>query len=143
MRTSRHIFIAIFVLFVVALHVIQLESRISLDEVKVMNIRGDHLLHVAIFLPWMSLVRLNLSGKSMQSHVHQVSGIKTGKLYSITRLMINSPFFWFLTGLLLAAVAESIQYLLPYRSFNLMDMLSNAAGVVLGSIVYLDRFFRN
>jgi len=39
---------------------------------------------------------------------------------------------WFCLGILFAAGTEGLQYLLPYRSFNISDMIANMIGVVLG-----------
>jgi methionyl-tRNA formyltransferase len=142
LKKYRHLLIGVYVFIVIALHVVQVESGIAFDNTRILTIRADYLLHAAIFFPWMGLVRVNLSGRHLKTKVLSEKRRLSGKLSGIVHRMIQSPFFWFLTGLFLASVAEVIQYWLPYRSFNLMDMLSNAAGVLLGSIVYIDCLFR-
>jgi methionyl-tRNA formyltransferase len=143
LRKYRHLLIFSYVLFVIALQVIQWGSDIAFDSISILTFRADYLLHIAIFLPWMGLVRLNLSGKPLKPNVLSKWAVLPGKLSLITHRMVNSAIFWFFAGLLLAAVAEVIQYWLPYRSFNEMDMLANAVGVILGCIVYIDRLFRS
>jgi len=40
--------------------------------------------------------------------------------------------YWVLIGLLFAAGSEGLQYLLPWRAFNVNDLLANGLGVLLG-----------
>jgi glycopeptide antibiotics resistance protein len=40
-----------------------------------------------------------------------------------------------LGGILFAFVMEAIQYVLPYRAFNINDLLANGLGVVLGFVL--------
>ncbi|MBF8269681.1 MAG: hypothetical protein HW386_1390 [Gammaproteobacteria bacterium] len=47
------------------------------------------------------------------------------------------PALWF-TGLLAYSILiEIIQYFLPYRTFSLLDILANLAGLCTGSILWL------
>ncbi len=43
----------------------------------------------------------------------------------------------FLFTLIYSAILEFIQYFLPYRTFNLYDILANAIGIILGIIVFI------
>jgi len=43
---------------------------------------------------------------------------------------------WLLYGLLFAFGTETLHYLLPWRSFNINDLIANAAGVILGFIIF-------
>ncbi|MBN1932425.1 MAG: VanZ family protein [Desulfobacterales bacterium] len=45
--------------------------------------------------------------------------------------------FWqaFAAGLLLAAVSECLQWLLPYRTFNTWDLCANYLGIVIGALI--------
>ena len=36
----------------------------------------------------------------------------------------------------MAIVLEYIQMLLPYRSFNINDLIANASGVLVGALIY-------
>ncbi len=44
---------------------------------------------------------------------------------------------WVYGGSVFAALVEVIQYLLPYRSFNPLDVLYNVLGVLLGAVVFM------
>jgi len=46
------------------------------------------------------------------------------------------PLLWLFIGLLFASATEGLQYLLPYRAFNLNDMLANGLGVLVGFLFY-------
>jgi VanZ family protein len=43
---------------------------------------------------------------------------------------------WLLLGILIAMLAEGIQYFIPYRAFNVNDALANTIGVILGFIIF-------
>jgi VanZ family protein len=46
-----------------------------------------------------------------------------------------------LLGLFFATSTEAIQYVLPYRAFNINDMIADAFGILLGSILtYISRW---
>ena len=40
-----------------------------------------------------------------------------------------------LAGLALAVGLEGVQYLLPYRAYNVNDMLGNGAGALMGGVL--------
>ena len=50
---------------------------------------------------------------------------------------IRVTLFYILLGLLFATANEAVQYLLPYRAFNINDLLANGLGVMLGSVVFI------
>jgi len=75
-----------------------------LNNTFIVSFRADHILHVLVFIPW---------------------------AFFCIRLKKNLlP--WFVLGLLYAGCTEGIQYLIPYRSFNVSDMLSNVVGLSAG-----------
>jgi VanZ family protein len=76
-------------------------------------IRMDYLIHAAIFTIWMILYKFAFSGNRGLNNIRQYI-----------------PLLGFVS--LLALVAEFIQSLIPYRSFNLNDLLANFIGVILG-----------
>lgn len=75
----------------------------------VLGIRLDHLLHASVFVPctW----------------------------FLATRPQCRYGWIWLL-GVLVGVVTESGQYLLPYRGFDINDMVANALGVSLGWFLY-------
>ena len=78
----------------------------------------SYFLHIVIFLPW------SFAGKKF----------------------IPKRVLWLICGLLIASGLEVIQLYLPYRSFNIWDVVTNNIGVVSGYLLtYLyDRIkFRN
>jgi len=42
-------------------------------------------------------------------------------------------------GLVFATIAEFIHFFLPYRSFNINDLIGNVAGIILGWGIFLIR----
>jgi len=47
-----------------------------------------------------------------------------------------SGWVWLLLGLMFAMGSEGIQYLLPYRTWNINDLIANSMGVVLGFVFF-------
>ena len=85
------------------------ESDIAFSDIVVIDLlRLDYLLHALVFIPLVPLWRLALPGHP-----------------------------WWLviiSGLLFAACCEGIHFLLPYRSYNINDLLGNMVGVILGAM---------
>ena len=94
-------------------------SALALNRVEIFSLRSDHLVHALVFLPWMILVWLYLNKE-------KVTGIKRFKMALVGLL----------AGLLLAGIAEGVQYWIPYRTFNPVDVIANMTGVLLGSVVF-------
>ncbi len=66
-----------------------------------------------IFLPWMFLVRLG---------------------YDVSfRKDFARALYWALFGLAFSWITKGLQYFIPYRAFNINDLLANSIGVILGS----------
>lgn len=135
--------IIIYVVIMFMLHVIPFGTDVAFDSIQLLDIRVDYLIHMIFFLPWMGLVKFSLTGNSSKTGQSSRSESIHRKLHTTIRRLTFSPFFWLLIGILFATVAEVVQYWLSYRSFNLMDLLSGITGLVLGSIVYVDRIFRS
>ena len=111
----------VYTALIVFLAVLPINSGDSyLNNNFIVSIRLDYLVHFAIFVPWMLLLRL-FTGCTFRSHLWKSLG-------------------WIMAGFLLAGLTEALQYLIPYRSFNINDLLANMAGVALGSVFF---FFRN
>jgi len=92
-------------------------SGSSINHTFIVSVRLDYLLHCAIFIPWVFL------------------------LHKITQLNLRSfpakTLGWLVVGVLFACAMEAIQYLLPYRAFNINDLLANGLGVVLGFLIFM------
>lgn len=88
----------------VLISVAPLNTSGQLNDMTLVAIRGDYFLHAMVFLPWATLI------------------------FFAFRLNLA----WIMTGLLLAAATEGIQYFLHYRAFNINDLIANMTGVVIG-----------
>lgn len=113
---SRHTIpkalLIIYVTLVVVLSVVPFSTPgTPFNDIHVFSLRLDYLLHALVFIPLVSLWRL-----SWPAH----------------------PVWLVLVfGLCLAAAAEGIHYFVPYRSYNINDLLGNIIGVVLGAAIFL------
>jgi glycopeptide antibiotics resistance protein len=111
----------IYAIIVLLLHIIPIGvNDIALDEIEFIIFRGDYLLHTAIFLPWMIFIWLYLNTNNIHG--------STRRKYAIV---------WFCTGVFLAVFAEGIQYWITYRGFNVIDIVYNVLGVILGGLIFL------
>jgi VanZ family protein len=110
-RDMRYrVLFGVYFFVLVVLVVVPLDGLdVSLTDVFVLELRLDYLLHLLVFMPLMVLWRLGFPRHS----VWVIMG----------------------AGLLLAVGLEWIQYLLPYRSWNVNDAVANMAGVGLGCLV--------
>ena len=79
-------------------------SRLNLNNITVVRIRGDYFVHALVFIPWAFFMT------SMRQPL----------------------WLWLILGLLFSTGTEMLQYLLPYRRFNINDLISNSLGIVLG-----------
>ena len=95
------------ILLLIMLPLSDVSSSLLTDNY-VVTIRLDYLLHVILFLPFILLVRL-------------------------TYLM--PVLYVLMVGLVFAGICEGIQYFLPYRSFNINDLLANFIGIVTGILL--------
>ncbi len=73
----------------------------GVNDTYVVGLRCDYLIHAVIYLPWM--------------------------------LLCSEKFtlLWFVVGVAMAAVLEFLQMMLPYRSFNINDLIAGVLGVSL------------
>lgn len=110
----------LYILFVLLVSILPIHGPESpINNIHVIDIRLDYLLHALIFIPFVPLAMLS-----------------TMFAASVVRNML----LIILSGLLLAIISESIQYLIPYRTFNINDLISNTIGVILGIPSYI--FFK-
>ena len=101
----------LFFLILIAVFPINSTTNTTLTDVFIINIRLDHLLHATLFVPW-------------------------AFLYMVTFRPVkwNEKLMLVVYGLLMATVAEGVQYFLTYRSYNINDMIANWMGVVVGMV---------
>lgn len=78
----------------------------SANNTFVAGFRGDYVIHLMIYLPWMFIRRMTFEER-------------VGKLC------------WLGIGVLTVLALEYIQMLLPYRGFNVNDIIAGLIGVVL------------
>ena len=112
-------FLIIYAAFAFILHLVPVGSGIKIADLPFAGIDPEHLIHVAIFLPWMVLVWIY---------------VNKNKLTGTTRF--NTIIVWFFAGVLLAVIAEGTQYFIPYRSFNLIDAGFSVLGIILGATIF-------
>jgi len=82
-------------------------SPLYLNDIMIIKIRGDYFVHALIFIPWAFFMAT----------------------------MRQPLWLWLLLGLLYATGTELLQYLLPYRRFNINDLISNSLGIIIGVMV--------
>jgi glycopeptide antibiotics resistance protein len=75
----------------------------------VVKIRGDYFFHALTFIPWAFFMAA----------------------------MKQRPWTWLFLGLLFSTGTELLQYLLPYRRFNINDLISNSLGILIGLLIFM------
>ncbi len=113
MITKKKVFIC-YISVLILLIILPINNASSkLNNTYVLQVRADYLMHVFVFFPWM--------------------------LFKPEKTIVIRDWQWFSVGIFFAFFMESLQYPLPYRTFNLNDALANTIGVVFGIIII---FFR-
>jgi VanZ family protein len=106
----------LYIFFLVLLSVLPINGAgSSMNHIFVVSIRLDYFLHCLVYVP---LVVFTWMDKEIDT--------------------IRTPFKalgWIMILLLFAAVTEWIQYFLPYRAFNINDLISNCLGIIIGLII--------
>ncbi|MBO4773713.1 MAG: VanZ family protein [Bacteroidales bacterium] len=100
------------VLYFVALLLLMwlpLNGVVALDNY-VFGLRADHLLHASVYLPC---------------------------IYFLGKLVRKPVMALWLLSVGIGLLTEGVQYLLPYRGFDVNDLLANAIGVSLGLFLLL------
>ena len=83
----------------------------KINHTYILSFRLDYIFHVLLFLPWMFFKGLFPSS----------AGLLT----------------WLIIGIFIAGAVETLQALLPYRSFNINDLAGNIIGVVFSGLFYI------
>jgi len=115
MKTPRVVIVFVYILILFGIAVFPFkEISYRADHTYYFQIRLDHIYHILFFSPWMSIGYC---------------------LFTNRFLHLSSTLTWFIFGLMLALSTEGIQYFLSYRTFTLLDLLSNFTGVILSWLV--------
>ena len=99
----------IVILVLLAVLPINSMSKTNINDIYVVRIRFDYLLHSVVFIPFAMLY-----------------------FKAVKPIALNNIWFIAGAGILLATFTEGIQYFLTYRSYNINDLLANYLGVLLG-----------
>jgi VanZ family protein len=110
--SSKHIklFTWIYLLVLVLGSVLPINSGTTLNDNYLVEVRSDYLIHFLILLPLPLMLSLSLSAN-------------TGLWIRVTLL-----------GMLIVVFCEGIQWFIPYRTFNINDLLANGIGALIGVI---------
>ena len=110
-------FVLLYIIIVIALHLFPTRNY-SFNTMNFGPFRGDHLIHLICFLPWMFLLTFSSNR------------IKIGALKGL---------IWICIGIIIAVSVETIHYWHPQRNFNPMDAMFNVTGVVVGAAMFFAR----
>jgi VanZ family protein len=92
----------------------------QINHIFIIHIRLDYLLHGLVYIPL------------------AVFAVIDRKLM-ISKLPLRT-LGWFVALIIFAAVTEWIQYYLPYRAYNINDLLSNILGIIIGfTMIFANR----
>jgi VanZ family protein len=91
----------------------------GMNDIYVVQLRLDYLLHALLFLPVPAFVR------GLRFKVQCLKGKGWG-------LVFAGVF-----SLLFAVLCELVQWPLPYRAFNINDLLANLTGALIGMVIFL------
>ena len=100
----------LYLVIILLLMVLPINSDLLLNDIYIINFRLDYITHMLVFLPFLFLF-------------HRV--YSPGIIPSL------------ILGCLFAAFSEYIQYLLPYRAFNINDLIGNVFGIVTGLVLLI------
>lgn len=107
----------VYTIFLVLLSILPINSTSStINHTYVVKVRLDYLLHYIVFFSWMFLVWISTN-----------IGFRTD---------FRKTVFIIFLCLLFALVNELFQFFLPYRAFNINDLVANCIGVLLGSVLF-------
>lgn len=106
--------IGAYIITLILLSVISINGELAPDRKHFIGIRADYIIHAIFFVPWMVLANLrwNQSNKCKA--------------------------FWYLLGIgaVLAIASEIVQLLIPKKTFNPIDLIANAVGIVNGALIW-------
>ncbi len=104
------LFFLLYLLVILLLNTLPLNSLEQMSEEFFGEFHMDYLVHVLFFLPWILFRCVFFKKRKM---------------------------LWLLIGIFFAVGIELLQYYLPYRSFNLYDLIFNVVGLLLGFAIFV------
>ena len=102
-------YFSIYVLLIIIFTVIPIGNSHQLENTFIINFRLDYILHALEFIPWAFFCMM----------------------------MRRDTWLWFALGILFAIGTEVLQCAIPYRSFNINDMIANIIGIGIGFFVFM------
>jgi len=94
----------------------------TLNDNYTLNIRWDYLIHALVYMPMTVLLGFGLMRGRIDNDLQAFGSVR----------------YWIIiafAGLFIAASLEALQLIIPYRRFNINDMLANGLGVLIGLII--------
>lgn len=88
-------------------------SESSINNINIISVRLDYLLHISVFALWMVLLWKPTSASLREN--------------------IRFSSFYIMLGFLFAIVNEAIRHILPYRAYNVNVLMANGGGILLGT----------
>lgn len=105
MNKSKFILV-LYLITVITLTLVPFNSKALFYQKRIIFLRIDYLIHICMFIPWAAL----------------------NKVFSNAFNIFHTVFY----GVIMAIIMELIHYMLPYRSFNIYDLIANLIGILLG-----------
>lgn len=118
-----------------------LNNAKELNNITILQLRGDYFFHILLFLPWAFFH--NAAAKSLRLRIcywplalsFWSAAKPTAKSQKPTAKSQQPS--WLLLGLFFAAGTEGLQHFLPWRAFNVNDLLANGLGILVGFALVL------
>jgi len=139
--SEKPIFFA-YILAITALIALPLNTSSELNDITILQLRGDYFFHILMFLPWVFFRKAFTKSTQLKppplpsslSHLSRPFApvAEIDKVYPSLKSLK-----WLLLGLLFASATEGLQYVLPYRTFNINDLMANLLGILVGFALVL------
>lgn len=101
----KHLMSVAFLLFIILLMTVPIGNG-NINNTFVVGLRADYIIHCILFLPWLWIGQMMFAQK-------------------LKHLL------WSIIGIITVVALESIQILLPYRGFNINDIIAGIIGILL------------
>ena len=106
-----------YIILIILLIILPINGRETrINHTYILKLRLDYIFHALLFTPWMFFYDV----------VKFYTFFKNFKLFA-----------WFCNGILFCIFSEVLQYIVPYRTFNINDMIANCIGIVLGLMIFI------